>query len=229
MSNIEKFLGLLASAHAVTVDDGAMLKSWETSEVTGQPDNQVVRFSWTDGECNYADVLDEQGIAKGVFHKDGSFVAENIDGERSVIRFFEVTQLTAPNSGLKAANQFMTELLASKEVLSAIAELYGARTLADLIYLHTAIMSGGFIDHYPRESNVLEIVQDLPSGKQWATFIKIERLDQAVYARIAEMTLSEITVILVEIGVECEGVSCDQLRDTLTRKAEAGEVFVAPF
>jgi len=40
--------------------------------------------------------------------------------------------------------------------------------------LHSAILSGGFIDHYPEESKVLEIAQGLPSGDQWVKFIKVE-------------------------------------------------------
>jgi len=48
--------------------------------------------------------------------------------------------------------------------------------LADLFYLHSAIMKGGFIDVYPDESKVLEIVGALPAGEQWLKFAKIEYL-----------------------------------------------------
>ena len=174
MSNIEKFFALLAAAGAVTVDDGALLTNWETEALTGDPDNQVVRFSWTDGECDFSDILDEGGIAEGTFDSDGKFVTENADGEPTVIRFFEMKQLSNPYAGCTAADRFMQELLDSVETLTGIADDHGARTLADFMFLHGAILRGGFIDHYPEESKVLEIAQGLPSGDQWVKFIKVE-------------------------------------------------------
>jgi hypothetical protein len=94
MSNtIDKFLRLLNTATAVTVDDGAMLTGITAEEITGDPENQVVCFTWTDGEYDYMDILTEDGIAKGVFDSDGKFVAENYEGEKTVIRFFTVERL----------------------------------------------------------------------------------------------------------------------------------------
>jgi len=75
-------------------------------------------------------------------------------------------------SGKRAAVMFFQELLDSVEALTCIAVEHGARTLADLMYLQNAILNGGFIDHYPDESKVLEIASALSSGKQWSTFIK---------------------------------------------------------
>lgn len=176
MSNtIDKFLGLLNTASAVTVDDGAMLTDIVAEKLTGDPDNQVVRFTWTDGEFDYADILTESGIAQGVFDSDGKFVAENIDGEKTVIRFFAVERLNDVSSK-HAAAMFFQELLDSVETLTGIAVEHGSRTLADLMYLQNAILSGGFIDHYPDESKVLEIVSAMPSGDQWSKFIKVEYL-----------------------------------------------------
>ena len=71
------------------------------------------------------------------------------------------------------AQGFMAEVLDSVETLSGIADEHGARTLADLMYLQQAIMTGGFIEHIPGESKVLDIVQGLPSGKAWAEFIEV--------------------------------------------------------
>lgn len=174
-SNIDKFLGLLNMASAVTVDDGAMLTDIVAEQLTGDPDNQVVRFSWTDGEHDYSDILTEGGIAQGVFDSDGKFVAENIEGEKTVVRFFAVECLNGV-SGKVAAAMFFQELLDSSETLTGIAVEHGSRTLADLMYLQNAILGGGFIDHYPDESKVLEIASALPSGEQWSKFIKVEYL-----------------------------------------------------
>lgn len=176
MSNtIDKFLRLLNTADAVTIDDGAMLSDITPEQPTGDPDNQLVCFTWTDGEFDYSDILTEGGIAQGVFDSDGSFIAENYEGEKTVIRFFAVECLNDV-SGKRAAAMFFKELLDSVETLTGIATEHGARTLADLMCLQNAILSGGFIDHYPDESRVLEIVSALPSGELWSRFIQVEYL-----------------------------------------------------
>ena len=175
-NNIERFLCLLDTASAVTVDDGAFLTDITAEELTGDPDNEVVRFTWTNGESDYSDILTERGIAEGMFDSDGKFIAENSEGEKTVIRFYAVERLNDA-SGETAAATYFQELLDSVETLTGIAEEHGSRTLADLIYLQNAILSGGgFIYHYQGESKVLEIVSALPSGKRWAKFIQVEYL-----------------------------------------------------
>ncbi len=72
------------------------------------------------------------------------------------------------------AKQFMQELLDSVETLSGIADTDGARTLADLMFLQQAVLSGGFIDHCTGESNVLGIASSLPSGTQWTQYIQVD-------------------------------------------------------
>lgn len=178
-NNINKFLALLNAASAVTVDDGAMLTSVEAEPLTGDPGNQVVCFTWTDGECDYSDILTEGGIAGGMFDNDGKFVAENSEGEKTLIRFFDVEPLNCA-SGKRAAALFFQELLDSVETLTGIAEMHGSRTLADLMYLQDAILKNDFIDYYPGESKALEIASALPSGEQWSKFIKVEHLAPAV-------------------------------------------------
>jgi len=172
-NNIERLLIMLNAASAVTVDHGAMLTDFETEPITGDPNNQVVRFTWTDGERDYSDILTEDGIAKGIFDSEGRFIAKNSEGEKSVISFFAIKPLSR-DSGKCASVMFFQELLRSVETLAGIAEVHGPETLADLMYLLNAILIGGVIDHYPGESNVLEIVRALPSRELWLKFIKIE-------------------------------------------------------
>ena len=172
---IDKFLRLLNTASAVTVDDGAMLIGITAEELTGNPSNQVVRFTWTDSEYDYSDTLTEGGIALGMFDSDGKFTAENTNGEETVIRFFSIEPLN-DSSGKQAADLFFQELLNSVETLTGIAETHGARTLADLMFLQNVILSGGFIERCPEDSNVLEIASALPSGKRWSKFIREENL-----------------------------------------------------
>ena len=175
-NNIDKFLSLLSTASAVTVDDGAMLTDIVAEELTGDPDNEVVCFTWTDGEFDYIDILTERGIAEGTFDSDGKFIAENREGEKTVIRFFAVERMNDA-SGKTAATTYFQELLDSVETLTGVDEQHGSRTLADLMYLQNAILSdGGFIDHYPGESKVLEISSALPSGERWSKFISVEYL-----------------------------------------------------
>jgi hypothetical protein len=91
------------------------------------------------------------------------------------------TTSTATTGNIGAAQLFWQELLASVEALTAIADQHGPRTLADLFYLQNAILNCGFIDHYPGESNVLDLARALPSGERWAIYIKIEYLDSPIH------------------------------------------------
>jgi hypothetical protein len=94
MDNLEKFFAFLNAADAVTVDDGAMLPSWEIFERNGELTNQVARFSWTDGEYEFSAILDESGIANGTFDEEGQFVCEDHENERTAIRFYKVQRIT---------------------------------------------------------------------------------------------------------------------------------------
>lgn len=70
------------------------------------------------------------------------------------------------------ATQFMKELLDSVESLSAVGDLHGVQTLADLLYLQQAILTDTFIDVYSDASCVRDLVSSLPSGKMWLTFLR---------------------------------------------------------
>jgi hypothetical protein len=93
------------------------------------------------------------------------------------VKLSESAYAYAPaRKGKHAAAMFFHELLDSVETLTSIAVEHGPRTLEDLMYLQNAILSGGFIDHYPSESKVLEIANAMPSGEQWSKFIKVKHL-----------------------------------------------------
>jgi hypothetical protein len=78
------------------------------------------------------------------------------------------------SADVEGARQFFSELLESLETLSGVAEAHGARTLADLMFLQGAILNGTFIDAYPEESRVIDIVKALPSGDRWLTYVVVE-------------------------------------------------------
>lgn len=70
------------------------------------------------------------------------------------------------------AAQFMAELLDAHETLTEIADLQGARTLADCMYMLSALQKGTSIEvHHPSESNILDVIQSLPSAALWLTSV----------------------------------------------------------
>lgn len=92
-SMIDSFMDLLITAQAVSVDGGPLLTSWSLDPVTGDVDNAVVKFTWTDGEQDYSCTLDEGGIADGRFERGGSFVCQDNEDEHTEIRMFTLTQI----------------------------------------------------------------------------------------------------------------------------------------
>lgn len=82
------------------------------------------------------------------------------------------TASTAIKQGDAPSAQFMEELLEAHETLTKIAECKGARTLADCMYMLSAIQKGTFIEvHHPTESKILDVVQSLPSVALWVTYV----------------------------------------------------------
>lgn len=68
--------------------------------------------------------------------------------------------------------QFMTELLDGHETLTEIAEHKGVLTLADCMYMLSAVQKGTFIEvHHPTESEILDVLQSLPSSALWMTYV----------------------------------------------------------
>lgn len=115
-----------------------------------------------------------------VTNADGAFVPmPNLLSIRLVVHLGN--ELEVSRQEAQKVRRFMAELLDSVESLTAVAEEHGPRTLADLFYLHAAIGSGGFVDFYPGESRLVEMVEGLPSAAEWLQFIKQEsRLDESV-------------------------------------------------
>lgn len=75
--------------------------------------------------------------------------------------------------GFDAAKRFFAELLDSVETLGGIGEVYGADTLAELMYLHRAILEGSRVDIDPDSGTAtLGIIEGLPSYGNWIKFVK---------------------------------------------------------
>lgn len=74
---------------------------------------------------------------------------------------------------MQDAKAYWGELQNQFESLTDVAEEHGGRTLADLFYLHAAILSGGFIDVFEGDATaVVELVEQMPSAAKWLTFIR---------------------------------------------------------
>ena len=84
----------------------------------------------------------------------------------------EQIQTQKPNAGSAPAMLFFKELMENVETLTGIADRYGPRTLADVMYLQNAILDGSFIELFPDESAVLDIVDELPSAAIWRKFVQ---------------------------------------------------------
>ncbi|WP_186125970.1 hypothetical protein [Burkholderia gladioli] len=62
---LANFLTRLHEADVLRTHDSPLLTSRETSDVTGDPGNEIVHLSWEDHEYGYAVSLTEGAIASG--------------------------------------------------------------------------------------------------------------------------------------------------------------------
>ncbi len=69
------------------------------------------------------------------------------------------------------ALRFYEELTNEVESFCVLAELYGERTLADVIYLQAAILKGTLIENEPKLSFIVDVARALPSAKVWLKYI----------------------------------------------------------
>lgn len=94
-----KFLSLLARAQVVALDNGSVVDV-ELADVTGQPDNQVVRLSWTQegmGACGT--VLTEEGLAGVTFDSAAqTFKLEDYEGDPVVLKLTDDDVVLTPDS-----------------------------------------------------------------------------------------------------------------------------------
>lgn len=73
-------------------------------------------------------------------------------------------------AGQADANRYFKELLETFGCLGAIADACGKDTMAQLWWLHDAILNGGLMDLYPDESaRAFLIASSLPSGAEWSS------------------------------------------------------------
>jgi hypothetical protein len=98
-SLLPRFMQLMTLSNAVSINDGALVTDWATSDCIGEPTNEVLRFSWTDGKMNYSVVLTEEGVESGSFDDNGRFFVTDHEGTLSFVTFFEVEPIGLFNLG----------------------------------------------------------------------------------------------------------------------------------
>ena len=192
MEKVKRLFDAIVGADAWYIAGSPLLGNiTNMDEPNGDPENEVLYFTWVGDEegTEFSERITEEDLANATVNGNTITISDpDGDFDIQLYRLAPVEINLAPPStasqddeehqaqGHDRARLFMQELLDSVETLSGIVEQHGARTLADLMYLQNAILSGGFIDHYPGESKVLEIARDLPSGGQWSKFIAVEYL-----------------------------------------------------
>ena len=75
------------------------------------------------------------------------------------------------STGEASAKAFFVEMLDSVETLSAVSDEHGPSTVAQLMYLQTAILNGTEIEVYANEAEKLAFVRALPSGERWWKYV----------------------------------------------------------
>lgn len=86
----------------------------------------------------------------------------------------DVTQAEHIEKVLRAdeAQRFFLELENDVGALVEIGKKYGDDTIRDLFYLHSAILSGSYVEHFRNDSLLLEVVDQLTSADKWKKSIQ---------------------------------------------------------
>lgn len=94
-----KFLNLLTRATVVTMNDTTVV-TVQLAEVTGEPENQVVRLSWTeDRPGTFGTSLTEEGLARVTFDaKTGMFKLEDYEGDPVALTLESGGEVLTPDS-----------------------------------------------------------------------------------------------------------------------------------
>jgi len=89
-----RFMELLAQAEAIFVDGHAMIREWQTCSWTGNPDNEVVHFNYTNHDVERHVILTEEAISDG--HIDSRLRFHGVDHEGTAlsIQFYHLAPLT---------------------------------------------------------------------------------------------------------------------------------------
>ena len=66
MSKVQQLYDTILSADAFIVSDSPLLNDVDSSEITGNPENEVFYFRWTDGENYFSETITEADLENAI-------------------------------------------------------------------------------------------------------------------------------------------------------------------
>jgi hypothetical protein len=94
-----RFIELLAEAEAIFVDGHAMVREWQSSTWTGNPDNEVVHFNYRNHGVDRYVILTEEAISDGHIDSGLRFHGVDHEGISLSIQFYQLSPLTVSDLG----------------------------------------------------------------------------------------------------------------------------------
>lgn len=67
---LELFIKLLSKADVIIPSTGPLLSSWDQDDVTGDPQNEVLRLSWESEGQAYSTLFTEEAISNAKFDEE---------------------------------------------------------------------------------------------------------------------------------------------------------------
>lgn len=91
---LELFIKLLSKADVVIASTSPLLSSWDQDDVTGDPQNEVLRLSWeSEGEI-YSTIFTEEGISNATYDKEtDEFSLLDSEGDRVGLKLCQLVAL----------------------------------------------------------------------------------------------------------------------------------------
>jgi len=97
-----RFMELLAKAEAIFVNGHAMVREWQAAAWTGNPDNEVVYFTYRRHDVDHYVILTEEAISDGHIDSHVRFHGVDHEGTSLSIQFYKLAPLTVNDLAIKS-------------------------------------------------------------------------------------------------------------------------------
>jgi hypothetical protein len=87
---IDKLLRALHKANAITVNKSPLLTTWQEAVVEGQPDNQILYFSWADDAGDAYSVSITEGDFENAVVKEHAISCADHEGDPAIINLYNL-------------------------------------------------------------------------------------------------------------------------------------------
>lgn len=88
----EKFIQFLNRADAVRIDDGPLLASWTSGDITGEKDNILLSTSHVDDDyLVFTDDFSESAVKDAEIQSDGTWIIKNADDDKKTVKFLKMS------------------------------------------------------------------------------------------------------------------------------------------